>query len=114
MKPYATRAGERRERLTAALEALVQRARTLGDVRAVYVYGSYAADRVGPHSDLDVVVVRETSAARHRRYEGLAIGLDVPVAIDALVLTPAEFATLGERSTFGRTIEEEMKRVYAA
>ncbi len=73
MKPSATRATERRARLTAALGAPVERARSLSDVRAVYVYGSYAAGRVGPHSDLDVPVVRDTCEARHRRYDSGAL-----------------------------------------
>ena len=114
MKPYAVRAVERRSRLAAALDALLIRARALDDVVAVYVHGSYAQELVGPHSDLDVVIVRETSAPRQRRYDGLALGLDVPVAIDALVLTPAEFASLGDATTFGRTIVSTMRRVYAA
>ena len=114
VKPYAVRAQERRGRLQAALDALVARARQLPDVRAIYVHGSFATDRVGPHSDLDVVIVRETEATRWQRYEGLALGFDVPVAIDALVFTPEEFATLATRSSFGRTIARTMRPVYAA
>ena len=78
------------------------------------MYGSFATDRVGPHSDLDVVIVRETDAPRWQRYEGLSLGFEVPIAIDALVLTPEEFAGLETRSSFGRTIARTMRSVYAA
>jgi len=114
VKPFAVRAAERKVRLDGALTHLVERVRTMPDVHAVYVYGSYAAERVGPHSDLDLVIVRETELPRRQRDRDLALGLDVPVAIDALVFTPEEFARLGEGSSFGRTIVETAVRVYAA
>ena len=100
--------------MRAALDALVARPRELPDIRAIYVHGSFAADRVGPHSDLDVVIVRETNASRWQRYGGLALGLDVPVAIDALIFTPDEFAQLTARfEFFGKTIAQTMRPIYA-
>ncbi len=114
MKPYAARAAERRQLLQAALDALIRRAQALPDIRAIYVFGSYAANRIGPRSDLDVLIVRETKASRWHRDAGLEVGLDVPAAIDALILTPQEFDELPKRSTFGASIVATMHSVYAA
>lgn len=113
VKSFAMRAAQRKARLDHALTRLVDRVRTMPDVRAIYVFGSYAAECVGPHSDLDVVIVRETELPRRQRDHDLALGFDVPVAIDALVFTPQEFAGLGEASSLGRTIVETAVRVYA-
>ena len=38
---------------------------------------------------------------------------DVPVAIDALIFTPDEFAQLTARSSFGKTIAQTMRPIYA-
>ncbi len=85
MKELASRTAERRVVL---------------DVRAVYVFGSLARGDVGVRSDLDVLVVRETTLRCPMRAEDLVVDALVGIECDVLVLTPAEFAERGRASSF--------------
>ncbi len=62
--PYATRVAEQREKIEATLQQILAACRELADVDAVYVFGSYATGEIGPTSDLDVLVVRNTPVRR--------------------------------------------------
>jgi len=103
----------RRSLLTTALERFVTIARRYADVRAVYVFGSYARGDVRPHSDLDVLVVRDTHVRRIDRDRDLRLAFDVPIGIDLIVVTPDEFERGLPTTGFGRTILSEATRVYA-
>lgn len=63
-------------------------------VRRAIVFGSWARGRADGFSDLDLAVVMDTDLPRPERARGLAGALDgaLPVAVDLLVYTPAEFA----------------------
>ena len=62
-------------------------------VKRAVAFGSYARGVADAWSDLDLAVVVDTDLARHERGE-LLEGLHdaLPVALDLLVYTPAEFA----------------------
>lgn len=65
--------------------------RAAGVIRAV-VFGSYARGVPDAWSDLDLVVVMETDLPRLERGRLLGDLYDVlPVSLDVLVFTPAEF-----------------------
>ncbi len=58
----------------------------------VILFGSWARGEQGPHSDIDLIVIQETSLPRHQRYaqiRRLFWGLGLPM--DILVYTPEEF-----------------------
>ena len=114
MQRYAERCAERRAGLTAALERLVAACRAEPEVREAYVFGSYATGTVGPTSDLDVLVVRETQLGVVERVADLKLAARGPVAIDVIVVTPGEMSSTFRASSFGRTVLETAKRVYAA
>ncbi|GAC1443966.1 MAG: hypothetical protein NVS2B8_17280 [Vulcanimicrobiaceae bacterium] len=114
MKDLATRSAERRDRLERALQRFVASARTFPDVRAVYVFGSFARNEVGVRSDLDLLVIRDTTRRGPMRGEDLAVDALVGIECDLLVLTPAEFAQRGLGTTFWRAVIDEAKLVYAA
>ena len=84
------------------------------DVREIIVFGSYAMNRIGPTSDLDVLVVRETVLPRSQRGDDLLTAVRAPVGIDMIVVTPAEMADILPKTSFGKTIMAEGRRVYAA
>lgn len=84
------------------------------DVRAVYTFGSFATSTIGPRSDLDVLVVRETKVRGIERGTDLAIAADVGVALDLIVVTPQEFSEKLPTTSFGRTILTSARSVYAA
>jgi len=56
-------------------------------------FGSYARGTADAFSDLDLVVVMPTDLPRFERHRALRRLLDaLPVAVDLLVYTPAEYA----------------------
>jgi predicted nucleotidyltransferase len=77
-----------------AIEKFVAVAKRHADVEAVYAFGSAAERRVGPKSDLDLLVVRETALV--------------------VVVTPAEYRERLPLTSFGRTILATARRVDAA
>ncbi len=88
-----------------SLEEVRERAepvlRKAGARRAI-VFGSWARDQADGFSDLDLAVVMETDLPRLERGRTLARELDgaLPVVVDLLVYTPAEFEA-GEAGGFG-------------
>ena len=67
---------------------------------------------VGPTSDLDVLVIRETELGIVERVADLKLGMRGPV--DLVVITPQERVSTFAASSFGRTVLSTARRVYAA
>ncbi|MDQ2857866.1 MAG: nucleotidyltransferase domain-containing protein [Candidatus Eremiobacteraeota bacterium] len=114
MATYAERKAARQRELERALERFVQVCRDRPDVRAVFLFGSLAEWRVGPRSDLDILVVRETAVRGIERGSDLAIAADVGVPLDLIVVTPDEFREGLPATSFGRTLLATARSVYAA
>ncbi len=114
MPSYTERVRERRASLEAALARFVATARAFPDVRAVYTFGSVATGAVGPRSDLDLLVVRETAVRGIERGTDLAIAAQLDVEYDLIVVTPDEFENRLPHTSFGRTIRATMRRADAA
>ncbi len=115
MPTYDERSKARRVELEVALAEVVRVAKGFPDVRAVYVFGSLGRGDVGPTSDLDVLVVRETELRGARRAIDFAEATTaVVVPLDLVVVTPAEFRDSLPVSSFGRTILRDARRVDAA
>jgi predicted nucleotidyltransferase len=114
LRLYRERVAERRERLTLALQRFVEVCRNDASVIAVYAHGSFVTGKIGPTSDLDLLVVRETDLPRHFRADDLVLAATGDVPLDVLVVTPQEFAERLPTSTFGATILATMRRVDAA
>ena len=81
---------------------------TRTDVARVGYFGSYARGDWGFGSDLDLIVVLDTSAMPFQRR---SLGQDIlglPVSVDLLVYTTDEWRGLGERNTrFYREVMNE-------
>ena len=114
LQPYAERCAERLRLLDRAVEIVVDVCRATPDVREAFAFGSYAIGTVGPTSDLDVLVVRDTDAGIVDRVLDLKLAARAAVSIDFVVVTPAEYATTFRSSSFGRTAIEQARRIYAA
>lgn len=80
-----------------ALAAWAQRLELPGLV-AVGAFGSYARGDAGVGSDLDIVVILETSELPFERRMTLLPLEELPVPAEALVYTRAEWGRLAERS----------------
>ncbi len=100
--------------LAEALERVVAALRAEPEVREGYVFGSYACGNVGPTSDLDVLVVRETELGAVDRAADLKFAMRGNVAIDLIVVTPHEYHSTFAAGSFGRTVLNNAKRIYAA
>lgn len=99
---WLQRAAERRASLDAAVDRLRTVVATDDDIVAALVFGSYATDRVGPESDLDVIVVTTLSAdgdpgLRHAR---IARRLALGVPCDLIVYGRDEFERLVRERPF--------------
>lgn len=114
LQRYADRCNARRVLLGVALERVVAALKLEPEVRAAFVFGSFATDRVGPLSDLDVLVVRDTTLGIVDRVADLKLAARGPVPLDLIVVTPEELETTFRRSSFGATILRTGKLIYAA
>ena len=95
-------AARRRELLDGAVARLAEQLRAIPAVRGALIFGSYATGRVGPTSDLDVIVVAEPDpdvpVRRHGDTLRSAISLNVPC--DLIVYTPEQFERLSRERNF--------------
>lgn len=114
LQHYAVRCEERRRLLHDALERVLNACRAQPEVREAYVFGSYGSGLIGPTSDLDVLIVRETDLGPVDRVADLKLASRGRVGIDLVVVTPQEYRTTFGASSFGRSIIGTARRVYAA
>lgn len=79
------------------------------DLVRIGFFGSYARGDWGVGSDLDLIAIVRSADARPERRSLAFDVLSLPVAVDLLVYTEAEWAKLGESgSHFARTLEREV------
>ncbi|ABU58430.1 nucleotidyltransferase domain-containing protein [Roseiflexus castenholzii] len=75
----------------ALLHEIVRRIRTVSNPIAIILFGSHARGDARPDSDLDILIIEETSLPRHRRGAAYRRALaGVFPAKDIVVRTPAE------------------------
>jgi predicted nucleotidyltransferase len=79
------------------LEGLVQQLSNMPDVRQVILFGSYAAGRRDLLTDLDLLVVMDSTLGFVDRNVELAKRLHVRVALDLLAYTPQEVTQMSNR-----------------
>lgn len=107
------RSDSRRVELESALHTFVAGiART--DARKAILFGSLARGEVGPKSDLDLVVIRDSAEPFVRRGEDLLRLLPPGTPVDLLVYTPEEWQNLVASNAFLRTVQKEGIVVYEA
>jgi len=71
-------------------------------IRRIIAFGSLVSGRVGPYSDLDLVVVQDTKLRFWDRLKELRQRIKPSVGVDLLVYTPHEFRELVEDRPFFR------------
>lgn len=82
-------------------------------VLRVVLFGSVARGETRAHSDLDLIIVQQTSRRFMDRLDEFYRLLDPRVATDILVYTPAEWETLLAERPFIRLAVREGKVLYA-
>jgi predicted nucleotidyltransferase len=97
------------------LDDVVRRILTAGSPLKIVLFGSQARGQAGPASDLDVLIIEESSLPRYRRaarYLRALVG--VFPAKDVVVWTPQEVeAWSGVPNAFVTTALREGKTLYA-
>lgn len=81
----------------------------------IILFGSWARGERGPHSDIDLLIIQETTLPRPQRYaqvRRLFWGMGIPM--DILVYTPEEFARFRSvPGSFTYTVAREGEVLYA-
>ncbi len=81
----------------------------------IILFGSWARGERGPHSDIDLLIIQESTLPRPQRYaqvRRLFWGMRLPM--DILVYTPEEFARYQSvPGSFTHTVAREGKVLYA-
>lgn len=98
------------------LDEIVRRVVEAAQLDRVILFGSAARGDMGPHSDVDLLLIK--SGVKHRgqveeRIYMKLFGVDVPV--DVVVVTPEDVARIGDRvGSVIRPALREGQEIYAA
>lgn len=105
---WIARANKRRALLDVAVARLRERLPSVSGAIGALVFGSYATGRVGPTSDLDVmVIVDDDGEPWNERCARASRELDLGVPCDLIVYAPDEFALLkATRNFVARAVRE--------
>ena len=92
---------ERQAKLARALENILRILVAEYQPERIVLFGSMASGTVGDWSDLDLVIVKETSRPFLQRLKEVALLCLAPVGVDYLVYTPTGLAAMAaERDPF--------------
>jgi predicted nucleotidyltransferase len=99
---WLARAAARKDALAAAVSRLRERLPFVRGARGALVFGSYATGRVGPTSDLDVIVVVDDvgDASWIDRSARVARELDLRVPCDLIVYEAGQYEDLKSTRNF--------------
>ena len=78
----------------------------------IMIFGSYAKGDIHPDSDLDLLIVKDTTARSVWRRVEARKCFDTDLPVDIIVYNPQEFSDLKKRSLFLQAILKESKIVY--
>jgi len=97
------------------IQTIVSRIAETIHPQKIILFGSWARGERGPHSDIDILVIEESSQPRPQRYaqvRRLFWGMGLPM--DILVYTPEEFERYQSvPGSFTHTVAQEGKVLYA-
>lgn len=103
----------RRERLEKNLKGVVEDIVRYFDPKRIILFGSLAGGHVGSCSDIDLVIIKETSKPFLKRAAQFIDVLDYDVDIDFFIYTPREFEeALKNRKFFQVEIAKKGKVLY--
>lgn len=101
------------------IQEIVRRIVAVADPEKVILFGSYARGEQHEYSDVDIMVIKESSFPRYRRAAPIRLALaDLPVDKDIIVFTPQEEQEWAAASTSlvatalreGRIVYEKRRR----
>ena len=97
------------------LQTITNRIAEAINPQKIILFGSWARGEGGPHSDVDLLIIQESTLPRPQRYaqvRRLFWGMGIPM--DILVYTPEEFARYQSvPGSFTHTVAREGRVLYA-
>lgn len=78
----------------------------------IIIFGSYAYGVPNINSDVDLLVIMETSDSFHQRIQKIRPLLPKNKAVDLIVLTPKEYQQTKSKNPLVREITEKGKIIY--
>jgi len=103
---------ERRECLHRELQRMLTLLKQQPGVRCVILFGSMARGEARSHSDLDLVILQDTTKRFMDRLDEMYRLLTPGVATDILVYTPSEWDTLTAGRPFIRRAKRDGRVLY--
>lgn len=100
--------------LSSDLDRLVERIREGYEPEKIILFGSLARGDTHEHSDIDLIIVKDTDASYGERVKALSPWIrDVPVGADIVIYTPEEYEN-GKKARWGlvRDVEHDGKVLY--
>lgn len=95
-----------------ALLALIQDNLRPKKVIAAYIFGSFARETENPWSDIDLIIVKDSSLPFIERPREFFDLLDIGVPLDILVYTPVEFAKMrSEENGFWKEVQSKIIQI---
>ena len=76
-----------------------------------YLFGSAAKGSFSVHSDIDLLIVKDTTVPFTKRSIEFEDLFDIFVRLDILVYTPSEFSTKMSSGTFPKDISQNLVRI---
>ncbi len=94
----ATRKTESIERALApdVLDEIVRQIVEIAQPERIILFGSAARGEMGPHSDVDLLVVKSGEYSRRALAARIHTELDVDEAVDVVIATPADLERYGD------------------
>lgn len=98
------------------LDEIVRRIVEVAQPEKIIMFGSAARDELGPHSDVDLLVVKSDVKHRHRLVGDIYMNLfGVDQAVDVVVTTPEDLERYGDAiGLVYRPALQEGKVIYVA
>jgi len=104
-------AQKRKEQLEEELKRIIPKIIEL-NVEKIILFGSIVSGSMHKRSDLDILVVKDTSERFMDRLERFYLHIKPRIALDILVYTPAEFEEMSQNNQFIKTILKNGRIVY--
>lgn len=104
---------ERRARLELELQRMTALFPRMGVKKAI-LFGSLARGDVAESSDIDLILIKDTTKKLSDRLEEALVTLDPRVSLDVLVYTPEEFEDLLETTPLLQDAVREGRVIYEA
>lgn len=80
--------------------------------QAIILFGSQARGEAKKDSDMDILLIKKTNQSFSDRMREIRSRIRTKIALDLIVLTPEEVASMRQKSTFFSQIFKEGKIIY--